>query len=99
MMFCFIIRFLHYITDDGQILRFNLRDNSKVIVASNAIFPTLAEDVTSNCLYYIKSRNIISVNLPAGQTGEHCSYSYRIENTGKHYNVSLHITMCMHTLL
>lgn len=80
-------------------MRFNLRDNSTVIVTSNVPFPTLAEDVTSNCLYYIKSRNIISVDISAGQTGGHCPYSYRIENTGKHYNVSLHITMCMHILL
>ena len=57
----------------------------------SVLVPTLAEDVTSNCLYYIKSRNITSVNLSAGQTGGHCSYSYPIESPSKHYNVSLHI--------
>ena len=101
-MFCFVIRFLHYITG-RQIIHFNLRDkiiDTALVADVSVLAPTLAEDVTSNCLYYIKSRNTItSVNLPAGQTGGHCPYSYPIENAGKHYNVSLHITMCIHTLL
>ena len=68
----------------------------------SVLVPTLAEDVTSNCLYYInasrtaRTQDITSISLVAG---EHCSYSYPIESPGKHYNVSLHITMCMHTLL
>lgn len=93
VMFSFIIRFLHYITG-RKIIRFNLRDkiiDTALVVNVLVLVPTLAEDVTSNCLYYIKSRNITSVNLPAGQTGGHCSYSYPIESSGKHYNVFLHI--------
>ena len=58
------------------------------MVVNSTRVPTLTEDVSSNCLYFIKEtdngRNyIVSINTITGQDNGNCSFVYPIRKTGK----------------
>ena len=57
------------------------------MVVNSTRVPTLTEDVSSNCLYFIKEtdngRIIVSINTITGQDNGNCSFVYRIRKTGK----------------